>query len=253
MTDLEIVAAIRNKGYPSSPSLADAEISEGVAEVLRQLKSRYPLETYGLFTAVGGQQVYDLFSATPDTTVQKGIFPGGLRAIEIVWSPSGLSSNDSVFGIAPFLQGMTVVPGGFSVYTFSTPNDWWMWDANWSSFVNRFGAQPFEHVNNLPGSPVRLFPVPAGGENVFVRFQQARSETELRADDDDWFMTLVASECAFTLARKLNAVAGTKIGTLSQDGKSALYWKTEGDRLAKRGWETFSSLHYTTGSAVQRS
>jgi len=253
MDDTSIIAAIRKKGYPSAPSLADDEITEAIQEILRQLKPQYPLETYGLFTAVGGQQVYDLFNSVLDASTQQGVFPGGLRAIEIVWSPGGLASTQSVFGIAPFLQGMTMLPGGLSVYTFATPNDWWMWDANWASFVNRFGAQPFEHVNNLPGSPVRLFPVPGGSEKVFVRYQAARTEAQLRADDEDWFLTLVQSECAYTIHRKLNAVAGTRIGTLAQDGKSALYWKTEGDRLAKKGWENFERRHYTTGSAVERS
>jgi len=253
MDNIMIIAAIRNKGYPASPSLLDAEITEAINEVLRQLASRYPVETYGYFTAVGGQQVYDLFNAVLDASTQQGVFAGGLRTVEVVWSPSGLSSNDSVFGIAPFLQGMTVVPGGFSVYTFATPNDWWMWDANWSSFVNRFGAKPFDQVTNLPGSPIRVFPVPSGGETVYVKYVRPRTETELRADDDDWFLVLVQAECAFTLARKLFSVAGTRIGQLAQDGKSALYWKTEGDRLTKRGWETFEARRYTTGSAVQRS
>jgi hypothetical protein len=253
MDDTAIIGAIRLKGYPSAPSLDDTEITEAVQEILRQLKPKYPVETYGLFTAVAGQQVYDLYNAVLDAATQQGVFPGGLRTIEIVWSPSGLSSNDSVFGIAPFLQGMTLMPGGLSVYTFATPTDWWIWDANWSSFVNRFGSQPFEHVNNLPGAPVRIFPVPGGGEPVFVRFTRARTEAELRADDDSWFLTLVQSECAYTIHRKLNAVAGTKIGTLSQDGKSALYWKTEGDRLAMKGWKEFETRQYTTGSAVMRS
>lgn len=252
MDNTAIIAAIRNKGYPAAPSLTDNEITEAINEILRQLKLAWPLQTYGLFTAVGGQQVYDLFSATVNVATQQGVFPGGLRAIEVLWSPGGLTSNDSVFGIAPFLQGMTILPDGVSVYTFATPNDWWMWDANWSSFVHRFGAQPFEHVSDEAGAPIRLFPVPGGGEKVFVKYQIARSEAQLRVGEG-WFLSLVQSECAFTIHRKLNAVAGTKIGTLAQDGKSALYWRLEGERLQKKGWEEFKSDRYTTGSAAMRS
>ena len=253
MTNAEIIAAIRNKGYPASPSLTDAEITEAIAEIFRQVKPKYPVETYGLFTAVACQQVYDLFSGTVNAATQQGVFPGGIRVIEVVWSPGGNLSGDSVFGIAPFLQGMTIVPGGVPVYTFATPNDWWMWDANWASFINRFGSQPFEHVNNLPGGPLRIFPVPSGGETVFVRYTRARTEAEMRADNDDYLVTLTQSECAYTIHRKLNAVAGTRIGTLAQDGKSALYWKVEGDRLSKKGWAAFEGCQYTTGSAAQRS
>jgi hypothetical protein len=197
--------------------------------------------------------VYDLFSSTLDVATQQGVLAGGLRAIEITWSPGGYTDGDSVFGIAPFLQGMTFVPGGVSVYTFATPNDWWIWDANWASFVNRFGSQPFEHTNNDAGSPVRIMPTPSGGEKVFIRYQKGREEAALRVLNASAFLTLVQSECGFVLHRKLNSVAGTRIGTLAQDGKSALYWKTEADRLAKKAWADFGSRQYTTGSAVQRS
>jgi hypothetical protein len=174
------------------------------------LKPRYPVETYGLFTAVAGQQVYDLYNAV----LRRGDAARGLSR----WPAD---HRDRLEPEWAFLQRLGVrdravparddlLPGGLSVYTFATPNDWWMWDANWASFVNRFGVAAVRACNNLPGSPVRIFPVPVGGEKVFVRFTRARTEAELRADDESWFLTLVQSECAYTIHRKLNAVAGNQ-------------------------------------------
>src|SRR5690242_13770811 len=124
MTDNEILASIRLKGFPSAPDLADTEIEEAIATVKRDLQYKYCLNTYGTFLTKVNQQVYDLFNSVSDPTTSQGVFPNGLAVIELVWSPVAGEDDLSLFGIAPFLVGQSILPGDISVYSFNTPSDW---------------------------------------------------------------------------------------------------------------------------------
>lgn len=255
MTNQDIINSVRARGYPADPDLADSEITEAIVGVQRDLMYEYSLQSSGMFTIYANQSVYDLFNPVQNLAISQGVFPGGLSVLELVWSPAGTTQGLSVFGIAPFLQGMTILPGEISVYSFNTPADWWMWDANWDSFVNRFGAQPFQHINNIPGSPIRVYPAPTDTQMAFARFKKYRDPTTFQtsAEDESSFLMLVEARCAWTVSRKLKMVAGARLGRLTAGDKPALYWQVEGDRLYKEGMDTFRRHQYEIGSPVQRS
>lgn len=253
MTDTEAIAKVRLKGYPAAASLSDAEIQEAIEDTRRQIKSSYRMLTYGTFTLRGSQQVYDIFNATPDPLTSQGVFPTGIRAIELIWNPVDVSGSVSVFGIAPFLQGMTIFPGEISTYSFTTPSDWWIWDSNWAEFVRRFGSQPFEHVENRPGSPIRVFPPPQSEQTAFVRYERYRTTSEMQAEDEDWYLDFIEAHSAQTVSNKLKAVAGTKIGPMAHDGKSSAYWEAYANKKEKEALTKFEAHRYENICAAQRS
>lgn len=231
MDDATVIAAIRNRGYPDSPDLADAEIEEAIAGVQRHLTLEWPMVTYGLFNAFANQQVYDVFNPTvSDPTTSTGVFPNGVWAIELVWSPVNSGQSLDVFGIAPFLQGLSIAPGEITTYSFQTPTDFWMWDLNWNAFVKRFGPLFFEHVESRPQSPIRIFPKPVGDGVMFLRFQRYRLTTEIQTEIPEMYLAYIEAQCCFTVGRKLGQVAGIRMGTIADDGKSAAYWLAEGKR-----------------------
>jgi len=255
MTNDNILDAVRGRGYPADPDLTDDEIIESINGVQRDLMYHYPIQKSGMFTIYANQSVYDLFNPVQNLSVSQGVFPGGVSVLELIWSPAGTTQGLSVFGIAPFLQGLTILPGEISVYSFNTPSDWWQWDANWDSFVNRFGAQPFQHVQNIPGSPIRVYPAPTDTQMAFARYKAYRDPTTFQtsAEDESSFLMLVEAHCCWTVARKLKMVAGARLGRLTASEKPALYWQMEGDRMYALGMKTFYDHYFEIGSAVQRS
>lgn len=253
MTDTEVKAKIRLKGYPASSSLSDNEIQEAIDSARREIKSMYKMQTYGTFTLHPNQQVYDLFNSIAIPTTSQGAFPTGIRVMDLIWNPVDVSGSLSVFGIAPFLQGITLLPGEITTYSFSTPSDWWIWDSNWAEFVRRFGSRQFEHVENRPGSPIRVYPVPGSEQTAFIRYERYRTDSEMQTEDEDWYLDLIESGCAYTVSNKLKPVAGTKIGSMAHDGKSALYWEKYGDRKHEQGMAKFEAHRYDNACAAQRS
>lgn len=252
MTNPQIIASIQNMGYPPT-LISSTEITEGINRALLDLQYQYPLQTYGMFTSVAFQQVYDLFNPVVNTATQQGVLPGGLRVLNLVWSPVSTGQSLDVFGIAPFLQGLTIAPGEITTYSFQTPTDFWMWDLNWNEFVKRFGPQGFEQVNNAPGSPIRVYPTPKdNGLFMFVEYTMYRTVNNLQNEDEAWFLKFVEAQCCYTLHRKMNNVAGTRIGDLGHDGKSALYWKVEGDRLLAYAWDMFHRRRYSSIGVAER-
>lgn len=252
MTDAEIRAELRDLGY--NDDLSDGQINTAIAHVIRDLKFDYPLQTYGVFDLVADQQIYDLFSAVPDPPTSKGVLPGGIRALEIVWSPSGTDeSSTDIFGIGPFLQGLTLGFGEITSFSFQAPGDFVIWDLNWTAYVERFGALFFEHVDAEPGSPVRLYPVPREtGCKAFVKYLKYRTDDELRNEDESTFLMFVQSECASVLARTYACSAGTTFGGAKDDGKTAEYWRREAERLMTMARERFHAHLYTGFSAADR-
>lgn len=255
MNDLEILDSIRNSGFPESPDLTDQEILNAIASVQMDLRYDYQQISFGLFTLNPNQQVYDLFSTTADVATSKGVFPGGVAVLELIWG-AGTCGQDSidVFGMAPWLQMGTLLPGGVSLFNFNTPSDWAIWDANWTAFTQRFGSQFFEHTTNAPGSPIRIFPLPTTTQTAWVRYKKYRALTEFQStrEDESSFITLVEANCCRVVARKLRMTAGTTIGSLKDDGKSALYWDTEANRKQREGQEYFKNHNYEVGVAAQR-
>lgn len=253
MTDTEVKAKVRLKGFPASASLLDTEIQEAIEDTRRQIKSIYRMLTYGTFTLIAYQQVYDLFSSVPDAATSKGVFPAGIRVIDLIWNPVDAGGSLSVFGIAPFLQGMTLMPGEITTNSFTTPSDWTIWDSNWAEFVRRFGMQPFENVENRPGSPIRVYPRPTSECTAFLRYERYRTNDEMMTEDEDWYLDLIESHCAQTVSNKLKAVAGTKIGAMAHDGKSALYWEKYAEKKEREGLEKFDAHKYENINPAQRS
>lgn len=254
MTNTDIINSIRARGYPADPDLSDAEITEAITGVQRDLMYEYLETTYGTFTVFSNQQIYDLFNPVQDLTTSQGVFPGGRSLLDLIWSPAGTTQGLSVFGIAPFLQGMTILPGQITVYSFNTPSDWWMWDANWSSFVDRFGRQPFEHLNQIAGSPIIVYPAPTDTQLAFAKYTKFRDPTTFQTstEDESSFLMMTEAQCCFTVARKMKMLAGARIGRIAASDKPALYWQMEGERKWKEGWETFRRHRYETGSPAQR-
>lgn len=253
MTNSDVINSIRAKGYAADPDLADSEIEEAIAHVQREIKWRYPLVTYGLFNTVAFQQVYDLFNPVSDPTTAQGVFPDGIWVLEMVWSPAGAGQSLDVFGIAPFLQGLSIAPGEITTYSFQTPTDFWMWDLNWNSFVKRFGMLDFRHVTNKPGSPVELYPLPRDTNAVFVRYQKYRDATQISTENDSWYLELIEGQVCRTIANKLSMSAGMQQGKVKDDGSRVRYWNAKADRHYADGWAKWDAQNYQVISPVQRS
>lgn len=253
MTDAEVRNILRLAGFPSDPDLTDAEIDNAALRARIDLKDKYPLATYGVFTTVANRQVYDLFNPIEDLTTQQGVFPTGIRALEILWDGGCTTGSNNDFGIGPWLQGMGLpFIDGFSPYSFRTPADYAIFDANWSSFVKRFGTKPFEHVENRPGAAVRLFPVPGGASPAFIRYLRYRTMGDLQSEDESWYLKFVEAYCCDVLAAKLSCVAGVTIGGLRNDGKASAYWDSRGKRCRAEAEQWFENRSYISTSGAQR-
>jgi hypothetical protein len=252
MTNEQIIEAIREGGYPDN--LLDSEIVGAVKYVLRDLKFEYPVMLGGFFDLVPCQQVYDLFNTVPDAATSQGVFPGGLRAYELVWTNNLSGDNLSVFGLAPILQGGAPILGLPSTWSFYTPGDWVLWDQDWAALIHRFSPGEFEHLDNRPGSPIRVFPVPQGACRAFVRFTKPRTEAELRDEDESWFLKLVEARCCRVLARTFSLCAGiTFAEALRDDGKLLRHWEQEAKDLEEQGWELFNARRHEGVWPAQRS
>lgn len=220
MTNQQIIDAIRARGYPDD--LTDAMIVESINGVLRDVKYDYPIETFGTFTTVVDQQLYDLFSATVNTTIQQGVLPGGLRVLEIIGGPLTGDSSLDVFGMAPWLQayGDAAGAGTVNLFSFTNPGDFTLWEENWSSWIRRFGTYNFMPVDSLPGSAIRVMPKPTEVKTLLVRYTKARTSTDLQSQDESWFLWYVEAQCCRTLANLFSVVAGVKIAENADQGKT---------------------------------
>lgn len=227
MTNEEIINSMRQLGYPDD--LLDSEIEESIAWAIRRANTKYPMMVLGTFTTVACQQVYDLFNPVyfPDT--RQGLFPGGLWVYELFGATQGSGGDLDVFGIAPLIQGLSIVPGTISRMNLYTPGDWVLWDLNWSAFMHRFAELQFDQLEGRYGAPVRIYPVPTTEQQVLIRFTMPRTVDNLTPQDDDWFFHLVEANACQLLANKFSLSAGTKVGDVADTGKTAEYWR----KLAK--------------------
>ena len=253
MNTTDVIAALRQKGYPDDPDLTDEAIAEAQAHVERELKWRYPITTFGTFNTVPYQQRYDLFNSVSNPATSQGVFPGGIWVVEMVYSPLGEGANLDVFGIAPFMQGLSIAIGEISTYSFQTPTDFAMWDLNWNSFVKRFGMLDFRHSENRPGSPVELYPMPRDTNPAFVRYQRYRTAAEMEALNDSWYLELIEGQCSRTVANKMSMSAGTAQGKVSDNGLRAKWWDAKADKHYKDGWAKFEAMNHEIIAGAQRS
>lgn len=251
MTNGQIIDEVRGLGYPSN--LLDSEIEAAVRYVLRDIKYEYPVMVVGFFNLVACQQVYDLFNPVVNTATSQGVFQGGIRAYELVWSNDLSGDNVNVFGLAPVLQGGSIV--GFPAkYSFFTPGDWVLWDLDWAALAHRFSPGEFEHVNDLIGSPIRIYPVPQGACRAFLRFTKYRTEQEIRDEDESWFLKLVEAQCCRTLAQKFSLCAGISFAeAIRDDGKKLAFWSNQARERREEGWKLFYAHRRDQISPVQRS
>ena len=206
MTNQEIIASIRLSGFPDN--LLDAEIEEAIRFVLREIKFEYPAVVLGTFTTVACQQVYDLFNPVPFVATSQGVFPAGLRALELLSPGSGGSFDTYVFSIIPLIQGGSYSFGLGLQGSFHTPGDWVLWDSAIAAWAHRFAPGLFEHVSDLPGAAIKVYPVPQTACQALLRFTRPRTEAEIRGEDEAWFLRLVEARCCRTLAGKLSLCAG---------------------------------------------
>ena len=237
MTNEQIIAELRSTGLPSD--LTDAQIEAAITWVLRRIKNEYPLMVVGLFTSVVKQQVYDLFNPVRDETTQQGVFPGGLRVYEITWSANNSGTTLDVFGLAPLLQGFSLLPGTIYRNTFYTPGDWVIWDLNWSAFMRRFAPNEFDNLTNALGSPIRIYPVPTCASPILAKFTFSRTLDQIMNEDEDWFFALVESRCYLGLANIFSLSAGTKVGEIADNGKTVAYWQDMSREKWNDGWAWF--------------
>ena len=256
MLNAEIIARIRRLGYPTC--LQDDDIEGAIEWVLLELKEVYPVMIFGFFNLVACQQVYDLFNPVPDVATSQGVFPGGQRVYEVLVPSSSLTGDQNIFGIAPYLQGgLLVFPGlpNFGAdYSFNTPGDWIIWDADWAAVAHRFTPNAFEQTSDLDGAPVRVFPVPQDACAAFIRYTRFRTEQELRQENESAFFTLVEARSCDTLANKFYLGAGISFGDLLRDdGRTAAHFEKEAQRKYAEGWSKFDSLRNEQISPVQRS
>jgi hypothetical protein len=253
MDNASVISAIRNKGYAADPDLADAEITEAISHIQREIQWKYPLVTTGIFNSVPFQQVYDIFNPVSNPATSQGVFPGGIWVLDLVFSPAGAGQSLDVFGIAPFLQGLSIAPGEITTYSFQTPTDFHMWDLNWNSFVKRFGMLDFRHVNNQPGSPIEIYPLPRDTNPIFVRYQKYRTVAQMSTENDSWYLELIEGQCCRTIANKLAMSAGITQGKVKDDGTRARYWQAKADRHYEDGWQKLRDMGYEVISPAQRS
>jgi hypothetical protein len=253
MNDAEIIAELRESGYPSN--LTDAEIETAIEYVIRELGKRHPLMLLGAFPLIACQQDYDLFNPVEYLPTSQGLFPGGLRAYELVIAGDGGDGDPDVFGLAPRLQsGGGPWLGITSYYSFFTPGDWVIWDQDWSALSGRFAAGEFEHVNDAPGSPIRIYPVPQGGCSVILQFTRARTLDQIRNEDHSWFIKLVEGRVAHVLANKISFCAGVSFGeVVKNDGSTLRYWRDQAKDLWAQGWAIFERNRHEQIASVQRS
>lgn len=252
MTDQEIRDEVRSLGYPAD--LEDAEIDAAVRHVLRDIKFEYPVMVLGVFNLVACQQDYDLFNPVPFPETSQGVFPGGLRAYELLRTGVSDVSGLDVFGIAPWFQGTFPWPGTLRGNSFYTPGDWTIWDSDWAAWMGRFVPQEFEQLSDLSGAPIRIYPVPSDSCAAILRFTKARTEAEIRDEDESWFLKLVEAQSARIIANKLSLCAGISFAEAIRDeGKTAAYWEREAGRLREEGWSMFNARRRDQISPAQRS
>lgn len=253
MSNEEITDSIRLKGYPDD--LADNEIGEAIKHTLRELRAEYPLILYGSFLTVKDQFIYDLFNPVLNIATQQGVFPGGMRAHDLVWTGSGLGVSDlNVFGLAPWLQSFSIVPGGFTRNTFYTPGDWTIWDSNWSALMERFSPMDWEHTESRYGSPIRLYSGPGidAGKHVLIRFSKVRTLEDLQNEDSSWFLMMVEAQCCTTLANKFSCAAGVEFQGVKDTGILRAHWETQARRKYEEAWRTFEKRKIEGVSASRR-
>ena len=255
MTDAEIKTEIRDYGFPTC--LEDTDIDGAIRWVIRQIRDRYPVMAVGYFNLVACQQIYDLFNTVPDVATSQGVFPGGLRVYELLMPGGGFgASSDAVFGIAPYLQsgGGFLAPFSFGRFSFNTPGDWFIWDADWAAIAHRFNPGAFEQLTDLDGSPLRVLSVPNSACPAFLRFTRNRTEAEIRRENESAFLTLVEARCSDTVSNKFYLGAGVSFGELIRDdGRTAAHYEKEAQRKYLEGWEQFEALRNDQISPAQRS
>lgn len=239
MSNEEITDSIRLSGYPDD--LADNEIGEAIKHTLRELRAEYPLILYGSFLTVQDQFIYDLFNPVLDVATQQGVFPGGMRAHELVWSGTNLESTSNIFGLAPWLQNFSILPGGYMQNSFYTPSDWVIWDQNWAALKERFSPMDWEHTESRYGSPIRLFSGPCinSGTHVLIQFSKARTLDDLQNEDPSWFLMMVEAQCCFTLANKFSCAAGVEFQGVKDTGILRAHWETQARRKNEEALRTF--------------
>ena len=249
MTDAEVIATVRLRGYPDN--LLDAEIADEAASVLREVRTDYPLQTYGSFQTVAGQMIYDLFNPTSVPAIQQGVLPGGLRVLEMIGSPGTITSESDVFGLAPLLQAGVFDFGltPFTRYSFGTPGDLTLWESNWYDFVRRYGTLFWEPVESRLGGSIRIMPKPESVRTVLVHYTKYRTEDQIRNDDPVMFLDFVESGLCERVANKFSASAGIRIGETSDSGKTRDHWMEQAKNhydlavraLERHGFEDISA------------
>jgi len=248
MTLEEITIAIRASGYPDD--LTDTEIMGAIDRATRDLKDFYPLETYGVFETVSGQQVYDLFNETVVSATRQGALTPGNRVLAVYGEDCSSGTSVDLFGLWPWLA--TTDFTGSSLFNLHTPGDWKRWDTNIASARERFSTLRFEHTTNLKGSPIRLFPTPCEVRDVLVIYTKDRDDETLREESPSNFLMWVEANCCFILARKFSLAAGTKIGDSADQGKTMAYWQDEGKRLLEDAQAGFRDLKVSDIPLVAR-
>jgi len=254
MTNQEIIEEIREFGYPTC--LLDSEIEAAIRWVVRQIKFDYPVMAYGYFPLVAGQRIYDLFNPVLFTETSQGLFPEGLRVYEVLLPGDDFGTDGGVFGVAPGLQGWPWggLPGFPGNWSFNTPGDWLIWDADLAAAFHRFRPSNFEQVTDLNAAPLRLFECPDASCPAFIRFTRWRTEAEIRKEDDSWFWTLVEARCCDTLANRFYLGAGVSFGELIRDdGRTAAHYEKEAQRKLAEGWAIYEAHKNEAISPAQRS
>lgn len=254
MTNETIIQEVRDYGLPDC--LTDVQILSAIRWVVRRIKFDYPVIAYGYFNLVAGQRIYDLFNPVRHDATSQGLFPEGLRVYEVLLPGDGALGSGNVFGLAPYFQGSGL--GGPWLWpdaaSFNTPGDWVIWDADWAAALGRFRPSNFEQVTDLNGAPVRLFTCADAACPAFLRFSRWRTETEIRKEDDSWFLTLVEARCLETLGNTFYLGAGVSFGeTLRDDGSTARHYAKLAREKYAEGWEVYQAHRNEALSPVQRS
>lgn len=254
MTNAQIVEELRESGYPSN--LTDGEIETAIHYVIRELGKKHPLMVLGAFNLVACQQDYDLFNPVPYPATSQGVFPHGLRVYDLVVTGAGGEGDVSEFGLAPWLQSGGGGPwlGITSYYSFYTPGDWVIWNSDWAALRGQFAAGEFEHVNDQPGSPIRVYPVPDSGCVALVQFTRTRTIDQIRNEDHSWFIKLVEGRACRILANKISFCAGVSFGeVVKNDGKTLRYWDDKAKEFWSEGWALYDRNRHEQIASVQRS
>lgn len=249
-TSGEFLSYIRGSGYPRS--LTDAAVLAAFDLAIIDISVAAPMIKTGTFQTVISQSTYDIFNrADSDPVPDEMVDPLGIRVYDAIWSIQGSSATDPFYqgsGFGPYngrpTLPFTVVPGrSADSIIFELDNE---------AIIDEFFMTGWEHVDGDPGSSINLLPTPTSIYTVAVRYSTRRPLEDYIQRAEYAYTAFAESRCCRAIAREAGMVAGTRMGTFEDTGKSADFWRKEADRLRDEAKNLLQLVGFSEVAAVSR-